>query len=356
MNKQQLILAIDDDINVLHGLARTLHNTGFNLVHTTDSKQAILLAEQNMPDVILLDINMPAANGYELCKQLRQSAKLKFTKIIFLSGQDSIYDRLEGYNAGGNDFIAKPFDKNELLAKLNVFAQLKYTQEINDLKQNLLTLFAHESKTPLTGIMGFASLLANSPNLTDEEKNYTSMILKSGDFLLKFVRKAQLLCQLKSTIKLQEMPVASSELVLTVANKIQPQADEKNVKLVMEEIEQKVINIDYELVSTALEYILENAVKFTKNNTTVSISCTADSKNLTISVADNGPGIAPEQLPRIFDEFYVNEVINHHRGQGLSLAIAQNIINLHSGTIRVTSKQQPDTGAVFSFSVPLATT
>lgn len=134
MLKHYKILAVDDDLANLNIISEILADD--YIVETAkDGEEALSLVGTFVPDLVLLDIMMPGIDGYEVCRELRANPKLANTKILFLSAKELLEDRLSGYEVGGDDYITKPFDEDELLAKIKVFLRLKYEEEIKSLNK-----------------------------------------------------------------------------------------------------------------------------------------------------------------------------------------------------------------------------
>jgi len=148
------ILIVDDEpINVKLIEEILEYEQDFQYQSTVNGIEALAMLDKYNPDIIILDIMMPGMNGYEVCKRIKQNKNHRFAKVLMVSGKAMIEERLEGYEAGADDYITKPFVDDELLAKLKVFSKLKKTEEIDELKTTILQLFSHETKTPLNGIL-----------------------------------------------------------------------------------------------------------------------------------------------------------------------------------------------------------
>jgi CheY-like chemotaxis protein len=134
MENQYKILAVDDDLANLNIISEMLEDR-YEVEIATSGEEGLKIAKQIVPDLILLDIMMPGIDGYEVCRRLRSDATFANTKILFLSAKELVRDRLTGYDAGGDDYITKPFDDEELLAKIRVFLRLKLEEEMKSLNR-----------------------------------------------------------------------------------------------------------------------------------------------------------------------------------------------------------------------------
>lgn len=134
MSNRFKILAVDDDLANLNIITEILSDE-YQIEVAENGEIALRKADKFVPDLILLDIMMPGIDGYEACKKLRANSKLSNTKILFLSAKELLEDRLQGYSVGADDYITKPFDEEELIAKIKVFLRLKNEEEIKSLNK-----------------------------------------------------------------------------------------------------------------------------------------------------------------------------------------------------------------------------
>lgn len=134
MLKQHKILVVDDDAVNLDVIEEALDNE-YNIKTCLNGEETLNVIEQYNPDIVLLDIMMPGIDGYEVCQKIRENPNLYHTKIIFISAKEMLKDRLAGYQVGGDDYIVKPFEEEELRAKVKVFLRLKYEEEIKSLNK-----------------------------------------------------------------------------------------------------------------------------------------------------------------------------------------------------------------------------
>ncbi|MBU2510474.1 response regulator [bacterium] len=134
MQNQYKILAVDDDLANLNIITEILSDD-YDVKTVESGEKALSVIDDFSPDLVLLDIMMPGIDGYEVCKIIRSNPRLANTKVLFLSAKELLEDRLTGYDSGGDDYITKPFDEEELVAKIKVFLRLKYEEEIRSLNK-----------------------------------------------------------------------------------------------------------------------------------------------------------------------------------------------------------------------------
>jgi signal transduction histidine kinase len=333
--KHGTILAIDDDGIVLETY-RALLNDDYHLHLATAAKEAFdWLDHHPHVDVILLDVLMPTIDGYEVCRRIRNDRRLVDTKIIFVSAKIRLEERLQGYDLGADDYLTKPFEGSELCAKIKVFMRLKNIEEIDRIKTDFINLLYHETRTPLTGILGYAALLRQSPRLSSEEESFVEQIQRSGELILRSCEKTMLLSDLKSG----NVAIQRSHIPLSmVLAKEQPEGTLRRRELRVRGDADLWIHADPKLFGIVMDILLDNAIKFSAKDTAVEVSVASIASRVRIEVANEGEPITPEQEEIIFSEFAVADVSHHHKGQGLNLAIARRIMEAHDGTLTISNR------------------
>lgn len=342
------IMIIDDESRN-RDLLECLLGEHFDIQKVDSGDKALEVVLTYMPDVILLDIMMPGLDGYETCRKIKENPKLKFIKIILVSGWNSIEDRLKGYECGADDYIAKPFDADELLAKINVYLKLKSMEEVDSIKGDFLSLISHETNTPLNGIIGLSELLLGRDDLSSEHLELIKMIHESGYRLHDFLNRAKLLCELKTGATI----VKSFDLYLGVVKSSVEKVNKKYMKGVEINIDidpELKLMADWGMISNAVTMLVDNAVKFSNDNGRVDIYTVVDDGRCDLYVVDYGLGISENSIRTIFDEFSVEDVSHHSSGFGLSLATIKEIASLHGGDIEVSST--PGVKTTFVLSLP----
>lgn len=350
MISRHRILAVDDNPRNLAILEKALAGE-FQLVTTASGDEALEIAPRFRPDLILLDIMMPGIDGYETCRRLREIRTLATCKIIMVSARASTADRLEGYAAGANDYMTKPFDPEELLAKLRVYLRLKSVEEVDRLKSDLLGLLSHETRTPLTTILSPVSLLLEDPGLNKEQRRFVEMIRGGALRLLSLVEKVGYLSQLKSGMaSIQpgrlEVGALAGRAVAAVRARI-PRAD---VTVQVQTEPQVHIEGDPQHLESALDAVLDNALRLSPPGGVVTVRTEQAGPWISLAISDQGPGIAPEFLDKLFDEFAVENIRHHSHGHGLGLATARLIVELHGGSMTV--ECNPAEGTTFRIDLP----
>jgi signal transduction histidine kinase len=353
------ILAVDDDPVDIAVVERMLNEDSYDLRTASTGEQALEIAADFQPDIILLDVMMPGMNGYEVCRRIRADSKLKYAKIVMVSGLAMLSERLEGYEAGADDYITKPYDEAELLVKIRVYLRLKSIEEVDRFKTNVLTLLGQEAHTPFDNLLKPLETLTSKENMdAEEQKKLLAQVQDAAKHLHRFFGKSMTLSSLKSgEWQFNPAPTNLRTLVRAAISEIATKAVERNIRIEEDFRISPTICLDEHEIKRVITVMLDNAIRFSRTDGTVSISVSSDSENVYLSVTDRGEGIDAEYLPSVFDELSDPDINRCHstrhecsQGPGLSLAIARQVVSAHNGTISVQSKK--GSGATFTVRLP----
>jgi signal transduction histidine kinase len=353
MSVREKILIVDDNPTNIEILQEYLQDD-YELEIAYSGEEALAKAAVFQPAIMLLDIMMPGMDGYETCRRIRASPELAHIKIIILSVKAMLSERLEGYTAGADDYITKPFEEEELLAKVRVYLRLKSVEEMNELNGNLLALLSHETRTPLTSIlMPVEMLMTNAEMETEQRVTLLRIIYDSTKSLQRLFDKIFLLNTLKTgTAHLQFAPTDLCALARAAADSLAAQAAARDIRIERQGVDALPATLDGPRIQQVLEAVLDNAVRFSPAGGQVVVHVAQDGDQAVVQVTDHGAGIAPHFLPQLFKEFTCTDVDHHSGGHGLSLAIARQVLRYHGGSIAAAS--DPGTGTVFTVRLPLA--
>ncbi len=351
METKPKILAVDDTRTNLRIIKEALGD-GFQLACAANGEEALEIAPVFAPDVILLDIMMPGIDGYEACRQIRAHPSLQDVKVIMVSSRSSLNERLEAYRSGADDYLIKPFEHEELLAKLRVYLRLKSAEEVDRLKTDVIALLSHEMRTPLTTMLGPAKMLMEDELDPVDRKQLARLILLGARRLHGLIEKAQLLGSLWSgTWKILAQPVDLGSLLRPSLEKIGQRGVQRDIEVLEELDECPPLMLDPRGIQQVISSILDNALSFSPDGGRIRVRLSLEDDRVALSVSDEGEGIRPEFIPRVFDAFAKDDIHHHTRGHGLSMAIARQIVRKHRGTIDVESELGK--GTTFRVVLPL---
>ena len=351
MKKQNKILIVDDNPTNIEILQERLED--YQLTTALSGEDALRVAPVFQPDLILLDIMLSGIDGYEVCRRLRQDSKFRKTKIIMVSGKGMLSERLEGYEAGVDDYITKPFNGQELLAKVRVYLKLKSVEEVDDLKTELLRLLCLDTVNPLSSIMSPLSKLMDTDDLDVEERNrIMASSFNSARNLQKLFEKVVLFTSIKSgKVKFNFALNDLCVIVRDAIKEVKSDADERNISFREVLPETALLVVDRPQIKRVVVTILDNAVRFSAPNGRVIVEISEAAGNFCLSVQDEGKGMDPAHVAEIYNEFtYMEANRNSAQWRGLSLPLAQLILFGHDGKIDIESK--PGLGTMVSISIP----
>ena len=338
-NNAKILVVDDDPLNI--EIIEEILCDDYDILSADSGTTALAAAADFHPDVVLLDIMMPDLDGYEVCRRIRNNDRLSLTKIILVSAKPMLEDRMEGYKAGADDYITKPFNPEELLAKVKVFLRLKSIEEVERIKSDLISVFSHETRTPLNSILGFAKLLLENQSLSKAEKEALTHIRKNGEEMLKLVDKTIFLSHLKDGQK-QMTPhkILLERLVGMAAERVESELRYGGVSLNIAPLQDTVVEVDENLMVTALACLLEKAVRLAESGSVININLghASDYEGVAIVVETRGTPLCDAEIPCEFAPFPVGDVAHHGRGNGgLDLSIAGHVVEAHGGTMTLES-------------------
>ncbi|OUL32986.1 hybrid sensor histidine kinase/response regulator [Nostoc sp. T09] len=360
--KKDNILVVDDVYDNLLLLETVLQEDDYEVILAEDSKTALAIVEKSPPDLILLDIMMPELDGYEFTRRIRQNQTLPYIPILLITAH--IYSSVvEGLDAGADDFIRKPFDPDELNARVRSLLRLKHTIDERDhmasLREDFVSRFTHDLRTPLVAanrvlkLMREGMFCSGTPEFT---QTINTMIGSNQDLLAMVNTLLEVYRHEAGCKNLSFYPFDIQELVQEVTQELKPLAEEKNLVL-KAELDEESLNVQTETATIVigdrielrrvLTNIIGNAIKFTTTGY-IDISLYLDTNNVLIKILDTGPGISQQDQAMLFERFRPGK--HTGSGSGLGLYLSRCIIESHQGSINVQS--EPGHGSTFTISLP----
>ncbi|MEH2396199.1 hybrid sensor histidine kinase/response regulator [Nostoc sp.] len=353
--KKDKILVVDDVFDNLLVLEAVLEDKDYEIHLVEHSKIALTMVEESPPDIILLDVMMPEVDGYEFTRRIRQNPALPFIPILLLTAhyESSV---VEGLDAGADDFIRKPFDPDELHARVRSLLRLKHSIDERDQMANLRTdfvsRFTHDLRIPLVASNRVLKLLLSGRfcEVSPQLQEIIDTMIGSNQDLLEMVNTLLEVYRHEAGCKtLKISPCNIQELVSEVTQELTPLAEEKGLAVNIDTGETaSTIMGDRVELRRVLTNIIGNAIKFTDKGS-VDIHSHLTSADVTIDIQDTGPGISKQDQAILFERFRQGK---HQRsGSGLGLYLSRCIIEAHQGTIDVTS--EPGQGSTFTIRLPV---
>jgi signal transduction histidine kinase len=364
------ILIVDDTPANLQLLAGMLKDRGYKVRPAPNGKLALQAAQSQVPDLILLDINMPDLSGYEVCTRLKQDPNLRDVPVLFVSALNETLDKVAAFSSGGVDYITKPFQFEEVEARVGAHLRLRQLQielkkrnaelqaaneelqKLHELRDNLTSMIIHDLRSPLGGIVGYHDLLraTEGPTLSNKGTEYLNRASASSARLVEMVNSLLDISKLEAgELKLKRTLCDLHEIAREGAALLGSLAREKTLEVVAP-MKLVTASLDRELIIRVIQNLLANALKYTPGGGKVSICIADDEKGVCMSVTDTGPGIPPEYHERIFEKFGQVASGGPRVGTGLGLTFCRLAVEAHGGRIGVESEQ--GRGSRFWFVLP----
>lgn len=361
------ILIVDDTPENLRLLADMFKGLGYRVRIATGGEAALAAAAHAGPDLILLDVNMPDMDGYEVCRRLKADEKLREIPVIFLSALSEQADKVQAFTAGGADYICKPFQYEEMRARvetqLKILAQKRGLQESYDklrslekLRDNLVHMIVHDLRSPLSAICAFLGFLKKDAAgaLSAQAAEDIDETIKASNKMISMVSDLLDASKMEEgRMKLNLAECGLGAVLAEVMAAMKPLAGSRLITLEAGNGPVKV-TADGELVARVAQNLLANALKFAPGEGGyVRLEVKATENGARVSVANNGPAIPPELHHKIFEKFGLAEVGQSKRGgysTGLGLNFCKLAAEAHGGTVGVSSEAGGET--IFWFELP----
>ena len=359
--KKALILIVDDTPKNIQVLGNILHNKGYNICISSSGSNALELVKTEIPDLILLDIEMPGMDGFEVCKALKSNPNTKSIPVIFLTAVVESEKILQGFELGAVDYITKPFNILELTARVATHIEIKQYREklleLNATKDRFFSIIAHDLKNPFTSLMLSSQFILKHINNNldvDMIEKKVQVIYKSSkqcnDLLINLLEWAE-----TQTNRINFAPKyqKTNDIIIKCVGITASQANNKNIEVINDIPEDSSLLVDGNLFETIIRNLLTNAIKFTTEYGTITIKLKEDDRFTEISVTDTGIGIPIEIQKKLFriDSHYMTQgTSKEDAGTGLGLILCREFVEKHGGNIWVES--EVGKGSTFKFTIP----
>ena len=362
------ILIVDDVMSNVLLLKVLLTNEKFAIATASNGRQALEQVDKENPDLILLDVMMPDLSGFEVAQKLKANPKTAEIPIIFLTALNSTADIVKGFQVGANDFISKPFNKEELITRvyhqISLVAAnrliLSRTEELRCTiagRDKLYSVIAHDLRSPMGSIkMVLNMLILNLPSGKIGEEMYELLTMANQTTEDVFSLLDNLLKWTKSQIGKMNVVYQDIDLVEVVESVIEifnMVAGLKKINIKVEKPEKILVNGDIDMLKTVARNLLSNAIKFSKEGSEVLVKMEAVEGMAVVSVQDHGCGINEEGQKKLLhtDTHFSTFGTNNEEGSGLGLLLCQDFVTKNGGKLWFTSREGE--GSTFSFSIPL---
>jgi len=362
------VLAVDDEPANLDLISRRLAALGCEVLRANNGEQALALAAERPPDLVLLDVMMPGIDGWETCRRLKADERTSSIPVIFVTARDRADDLARGFEVGGVDYVSKPFEPAELASRVRSALYTKRLQDqlrasneelrkVERSRQELIGMLGHDIRNLANSVVAFLQLVGMG-QLDPSRPEFAELLGLSESNVTELLRMVNALLDVYKLEegRLEAVPqlVRLDELVRKSIAQITPEARSKQIAMTSE-VGDAVVYVDDGLIVRVITNLLANAVKHTPSGGAVTVSTNGAREAgdfVRVRIADTGPGIPAEDAPYVFDRFYQGQG-RSRGGVGLGLAFCKLAVALHGGDIVVANPGQP--GATLELTLPTAT-
>ncbi len=359
-----VILAVDDadsNIDTLTGLL----GENYALEVAMDGRRALRQALECTPDLILLDILMPGMDGFETCRRLKEHDSLRDIPVIFISALEEVDEKIKAFQAGGVDYVTKPFQPDELKARVATHLTLRTLQKeleaqndhldqmvrqrtrelaaahkrltiADQAKNEFLQLISHELRTPTNGVLGIADLAFDAGVGNREIEELRPLFMESRERMMNVLDDALLLAQVHvSHQKYRAVPVQIDHILPKAIRTADKYAEEQGVRITMAPASTTLIEGDEALFEAAFISLLQTTLAFTARGERISVECTEAHDRITVSLQGCGKTLLPGEAEKFFNVFGSARNETHAELLGLKPAVAERIFSLFGGSVHI---------------------
>ena len=361
------ILIVDDVVSNVLLLKILLTNEKFQVCTAANGNQCIEMAQKEKPDLILLDVMMPDINGFDTAVILKKDEATRDIPIIFLTALNNPSDLVKGFQVGANDFLTKPFNKEELVmrvmhqielvaAKRTIVRQNEELRRTINNRDKMYSVIAHDLRSPMASIRMVLNLAVNVVSREMVGDEIFSLLDKANresedthdllDNLLKWTKSQT------GRLNVVYQDIDLDDIVPGVVDIFHMIAEMKKINLqYIPSNEKLIVHGDNDMLKTIIRNFISNAIKFSSEGNGVEVFCTREGDFARISVRDHGVGISPERVETIFHKGDTTYGTSGEEGSGLGLQLCEDFARKNGGEAQVESVLGE--GSTFSFTVPL---
>ncbi len=358
MTETPHILIVDDTVINLQILGKILIDSGYHVTAAKSGHEALDFLQKKVPDMILLDVMMPAMDGFELCRKIKSNPATAQVPVIFITALTETKDKITGFRSGAVDYITKPLQPEEVLARVGTHLEIeRQRRELEDLlatKDVFFSIISHDLRSPLSGLKSMCDLFTRRIDTFDdtlkrvvgEGNKLINLLLDLTENLLLWAMSQ------RGEIELRPEKINLSELAGRIIPLYEAAADQKQITISSSVPSGLSVLADGNMLQTVLRNLISNAIKFTPAGGSVSISALPRDHCVEITVSDTGIGIKPENMGKLFSPGggMKHQGTAGEKGSGLGLILCRGFVKKNGGTIRAES--EPGKGSSFIFTLP----
>lgn len=366
-DNRRLHLLVADDDPLLRSIAATkFAGISSSLRTVCDGREALDAMNVALPDLLLLDIDMPNVDGFEVLKTMRGDPATKNIPVIVVTGRGDSAAIEHAFAEGASSFVVKPIHWDLLIHQINFVWRAAENAEslkravaaadqASHAKSRFLASASHELRTPLNAIIGFSELLNHLPEFgqTGRAREYLDDIRGSGHRLLNLINRILDIAKLDiGVLTLRRSPLNLLDVLQEVQSEVVAPTERDVTVQFSAASPLKLVDGDSNRLKQVINNLLDNAVKFSKQGGTVTVTACNEAEDVIITIADQGIGMDADQIDRALETFTQidDRLERRYDGLGIGLSIAHRLVRLHGGQLEMRS--EPDCGTEVTIRLP----
>ncbi len=359
------IVVIEDDVPVLRLITDTLEVEGFKVQGVGRGTDGVQIVQETLPDLVLCDISMPDLDGYAVLQEVRNSPQTATTPFIFLTARNGREDMRRGMEHGADDYLTKPFTREELLAAIK--AQLKKRRILDEqlestlstLRRNIIYALPHELRTPLAIILGNAELLVDMHETLRpaDVLNMSRAVLRNSRRLHRLIENYLAYAQIELIATDRKQVEALRNHIIRDSGKVIHEQAVEVARQVGRQDDlfvdtcQAALQISRDNLQKIVLELVDNAFKFSQPGQPVHVRSNRSKREFRLCIRDRGRGMTAEQIKQIGAYMQFERTVYEQQGVGLGLVIARRLVELHNGELEVCSA--PGKGTTVCIRLPI---
>ena len=354
------ILVVDDH-RYVRDMVRTLfEREGYRVFEAGDGTEALALARSERPDCVLLDVRMPGLSGFDVLERLSEDPRTREIPVIMLTAAEESLEAMDrAMRSGAVDYLAKPISPARVAIRVRgAIERRRLFQEMQALHASFTNMLVHDLRSPITVINAYAELLGQggAGDVSARQREFLAKIQDSCERMVRLISEVLDLSKLEAgTLRFEPAPLDVADVASTVVERLGAQADGRGIALTLRRPPEACMALaDGVRVEQILTNLVANALKITRRGGSVEVEIAMREGEVELAVNDSGPGIAADDLPRLFERVGQPGGRGHLPGTGLALLITRHLVQAQGG--RIWAESDADRGSRFVVRLPRAET
>ncbi len=351
------IIVLDDEPANIYLIEGLLIENGYEVTSFTEPTKCLEYLKSNITDVLLLDLMMPGMSGLEVLDIIKANEDLKDIVVLMVTAKTDSKTLEDSFNRGAVDFIRKPYEEIELLARIRVAIELKekemHLKALLKQRDDFVRIISHDLRTPMTTIHGFAELILNSENVSDKQKESLQFIIDAAEYSNDYFNKLLSWVLIESgDIKIHLKTCNLKKLIESCLILFTYKIADKNLEVKIEIPPEINIQVDEIYFKQVINNLINNSIKFSYNGKKISIKLDKTEKGYVLRVIDEGTGIPEDTQHNLFKGSILKSSrgTSGEKGTGIGLYICHKILLAHN--LGITCESEINKGASFNIHIP----